>query len=82
VVLAAWHEQEPAAAPAGRFVADPQLSARSDGIVWVHANAVVSMHVPADFYRDHLGPLGWQKSIAYVLPEAMPWQQAFGVAPA
>jgi hypothetical protein len=82
VVLAAWREQGPAAAPVGRFVADPQLSARSDVTVWVHADAVISLHVPDDFYRQQLIPLGWQQSVAYVLPEATPWQQAFGVAPA
>jgi hypothetical protein len=82
VVLAASHERGTAAAPAGRFVADPQLSARSDVIVWVQADAVLSLHVPADFYRKQLIPLNWQESVAYVLPEAMPWQQAFGVTPA
>ena len=113
VLLGASHEDGPAApaTPAGRFVADPQLSARSDGIVWVHADTMLSLyevassaapgprlqrlasdnvqdkrisdgslHVAADFYRDHLSALRWQDSIAYVLPEALPWQQVFGAA--
>ena len=98
VLLGAWHEDGPAApaTPAGRFLADPQLTAHSDGIVWVHANAVLSLHggssalasedkrssdgslhVAAEFYREHLSPLRWQQSVAYVLPEVLPWQQVF-----
>jgi hypothetical protein len=92
VALGMPPEDGPAApaTPAGRFVADPQLSARSDGIVWVHANSVVSLHgqdrpiadgslhVASNFYRDHFNPLCWKESVAYVLPEALPWQQVFG----
>lgn len=111
VLLGTSHEDGPAppATPAGRFVAYPQLLEHSDGIVWVHANTVLSLrggassagpgrqrqrlasdnvqdkrisdgtlHVPNDFYRDHLSPLRWQESVAYVLPEAVPWQQVFG----
>jgi hypothetical protein len=114
VLLGASHDDGPAtpATPAGRFVADPRLSARTDGIVWVHANTTLSLHrigcnaaagrrlqrlasgnvqdkrisdgslqVAADFYRDYLSPLRWQESIAYVLPEALPWQQVFGLQP-
>jgi hypothetical protein len=111
VLLGASHEDGPAvpATPAGRFVADPRLSASSDGIVWVRSGTVLSLHgvpssaapghglqrlastnvqdkrisdgslhVAADFYRDHLRALRTQESIAYVLPEALPWQQVFG----
>jgi hypothetical protein len=98
------------ATPAGRFVADPALSAHSGGIVWVRADTVLSLRsvacgtarrrpqrlacdnvqdkrsadgslqVAADFYRDYLSELRWQESVAYVLPEALPWQQVFGLA--
>jgi hypothetical protein len=37
-----------------------------------------SLHVAADFYRQHLSPLRGQASVAYVLPEGLPWQQIFG----
>lgn len=37
-----------------------------------------SLHVAGDFYRDYLSPLRKQASVAYVLPEALPWQQVFG----
>jgi hypothetical protein len=67
-----------AAVLAGRFVADPRRSASSDGIVWVRAGVVLSLNVPTDFYRDHLSRLRNQESVAYVLPEAAPWQQVFG----
>jgi hypothetical protein len=67
-----------AAMLAGRFVADPRRSARSDGIVWVRAGVVLSLNVPTDFYRAHLSRLRTQESVAYVLPEAAPWQQVFG----
>ena len=111
VLLGASHDDGPAT-PAGRFVADPRLSARSDGIVWVHANTTLSLRgiacnvmagrrlqrlasgdvqdqrisdgslqVAADFYRDYLSQLRWQESVAYVLPEALPWQQVFGLQP-
>ena len=111
ILLGASHEDGPAAAatPAGRFVADTWLSARSDGIVWVHAGTALSLHgipstaapgrsqqrlasgnvqdkrisdgslhVAGDFYRRHLSPLRSQVSIAYVLPELLPWQDVFG----
>jgi len=99
------------ATPAGRFVADPRLSAHSDGIVWVRADTVLSLRsvasgaaarrspqrlasdnaqdkrsaegslqVAADFYRDYLSELRWQESVAYVLPDGLPWQQVFGLA--
>ena len=111
ILLGASHEDGAAAAatPAGRFVADTWLSARSDGIVWVRAGTALSLHripsnaapgqslqrlasgnlqdkrisdgslhVAADFYRQHLSPLRSQVSIAYVLPELLPWQEVFG----
>jgi len=110
VLLGSSHEDGPGApaTPAGRFIADTRLSARTDGIVWVHANTVLSLHglsaasvpgrrlqqlasenvqdkrisdgslhVAGDFYRVHLSSLRWQESVAYVLPEALPWQQVF-----
>jgi hypothetical protein len=113
VLLGASHDDGPAApaTPAGRFVADPRLSATSDGIVWIHADTILSLHgvpsgtaaghrlqrlasgnvrdkrisdgslhVAADFYRAHLSWLRTQESVAYVLPEALPWQQVFGVS--
>lgn len=82
VLLGASHEDGAAtpAAPAGRFLAHPRRSASSSGIVWVRAGVVLSLNVPVDFYRDHLSGLRTQESVAYVLPEAAPWQQVFGVA--
>ena len=113
VLLGASHEDGPAApaTPAGRFVADPRQSAYSDGIVWVNAGTVLSLHgvpssaapghglrrlasdsvqdkrisdgslhVAGDFYRDHLSPLKTQQSVAYVLPEVLPWQRVFGAS--
>jgi hypothetical protein len=80
VLLGASHADGPAAvAPAGRFVADPRRSANSEGIVWVGAGVVLSLNVPTDFYRDHFSELRTRQSVAYVLPEAAPWQQVFGV---
>ena len=81
VLLGASHQDGPATAAmlAGRFVADPRRSARGNGIVWVRAGVTLSLNVPADFYRDHLSRLRTQESVAYVLPEAAPWQQVFGV---
>ena len=37
-----------------------------------------SLHVAADFYRQHLSPLRGQVSVAYVLPEGLRWQEIFG----
>jgi hypothetical protein len=80
VLLGASHGDGPAAASmlAGRFVADPRRSALSDVIVWVRAGVSLSLNVPTGFYRDHLSGLRTQESVAYVLPEAAPWQQVFG----
>ena len=80
VLLGASHQDGPptAAMLAGRFVADLRRSARSEGIVWVRAGVTLSLNVPTDFYRDHLSRLRTQESVAYVLPEAAPWQQVFG----
>jgi hypothetical protein len=46
VLLGAGRGDGPAApaTPAGRFVADTGMSARSDGIVWVNAYAELSLH--------------------------------------
>jgi hypothetical protein len=77
VLLGAAHEDGQAAMPpAGRFVADLRRSAGAKGIVWVRDGVVLSLNVPRDFYRDHLSRLRTQQSVAYVLPEAAPWQQA------
>jgi hypothetical protein len=37
-----------------------------------------SLHVAAEFYRDHLGGLRSQPSVVYVLPETLPVEQVFG----
>jgi hypothetical protein len=37
-----------------------------------------SLHVAAEFYRDHLGVLRTQPSVAYVLPETLPVDEVFG----
>lgn len=36
------------------------------------------LHVAGAFYRDHLSPLRTQPSVAYVLPEALSWEEVFG----
>jgi hypothetical protein len=36
-----------------------------------------SLHVAGDFYREHLSALRSQVSVAYVLPELLPWQEVF-----
>jgi hypothetical protein len=51
VLLGATRGDGPAVpeTPAGRFVADTWLSARSDGIVWVHDGNALSLHgMPSD----------------------------------
>jgi hypothetical protein len=37
-----------------------------------------SLHVPDEFYQEHLGPLRQQASVAYVLPEVLHVRQVFG----
>ena len=36
-----------------------------------------ALHVDAVFFRQHLSPLKGQVSLAYVLPQAIPWQDLF-----
>jgi len=80
VLLGASRGNRPAAvAPAGRFVADPRRSVNTEGIVWVGSGVVLSLNVPTDFFRDHFSALRTRQSVAYVLPQAAPWQQVFGV---
>jgi hypothetical protein len=113
VLLGASRADGPAAAgatPAGRFVAATWLSIRGDGIVWINADAALtlhgipsgispgrapqrlaspdfddkrisdgSLHVGGDFYRDYLGALKGQVSIAYVLPEVLPVRDVFNL---
>jgi hypothetical protein len=54
-----------------------QIPMSSAGVY--HAVSYESLHVAADFYRDHLSALRLQGSIAYVLPEGLPWQELFGI---
>jgi hypothetical protein len=62
----------PASAPA------PSTPRPATGNVQDKRIASSSLHVASDFYRQHLSPLRGQVSVAYVLPEAVPWQEIFG----
>jgi hypothetical protein len=97
-----------AATPAGRFVAATWLAVHGESMVWINADAAISLHgipsgvspgrsakrlasddvedrrisdgslhVAGPFFRDYLGPLRGQASIAYVLPEVLPVRDVF-----